>query len=57
MTVEERSSIKEGKNRKRDKYEKKHNGNFELIYPVESIDKMSRYDVYKDVAKQLINEH
>lgn len=46
MTVEERSTIKESKNRKRDKFEKNNNGNFELIYPIENIDKMSKYEEY-----------
>jgi hypothetical protein len=52
MTVEERSSIKESKNRKRDKFEKKNNGQFELIYPTENVEKMAKYDEYQEVAKQ-----
>jgi tubulin polyglutamylase TTLL6/13 len=57
MTVKEREVIKEKKNRKRDKFEKNNQGGFELIYPLVSIDKMSKYDEFQEVAKILINEH
>jgi tubulin polyglutamylase TTLL6/13 len=57
MTVKERDVIKEKKNRKRDKFEKNNQGGFELIYPLVSIDKMSKYDEFQEVAKILINEH
>jgi hypothetical protein len=46
MTVKEREVIKEKKNRRRDKYERNNCGGFELIYPLISIDKMSKYEEY-----------
>ena len=46
MTVKEREVIKEKKNRRRDKYERSNCGGFELIYPLISIDKMSKYEEY-----------
>jgi|TARA_B110001450_G_C17636756_1_gene487511 hypothetical protein len=57
MTVKEREIIKEKRNKKRDKFEKNNQGGFELIYPLPSIDKMSKYDEFQEVAKILINEH
>ena len=44
MTVDERTDIKERKNKKREKFESKNCGDFELIFPTENIDHMAKYD-------------
>ena len=57
MNQDQRQLLKEKKNRKREKYEKRNHGDFELIYPTTLVENMQRYNQYQEVAKQLIDEH
>lgn len=56
MTLEERQKLKIKKNEKREKYESKNCGNFDLIFPSEDAVLMEKYDRFKETAKILINE-
>lgn len=50
-------ALKQKKNRKREKYEESNRGGFELIYPIQSEQKMAKYDQFLEAAQQVINEH
>lgn len=51
LTQEQRLLLKEKRIVKRDKFEKKHCGNYELIYPVENQELMKLYAQYQETAK------